>query len=316
MRHYARQQTALLLDRLAAALNRAARAGDAASIHDVRVAMRRLSRCLRVFARFYPDGSWKKVRRRISGLMALAGAVRDCDIAIELARRAAPSRPRAGDAARSAARDRAMVAQLAALRRKTGRDLLLEIRRWKSRDFPRQWRSRLELQAVNTTSQIAGNLRMSAMRNARRQLPPLVQAYFARVRELLAASPPPAELHTVRLATKRLRYTLELFRPVYGQGLEIRLAALQRLQQVLGEINDCAAAERLIEAIIPTSAERRRVQSFLRRRASAKAVALRKEWHDTFDAPGRERWWTQYLARSPRAPKPSPQKPNPRKPSL
>jgi CHAD domain-containing protein len=137
MRHYARQQTALLMDRLTAALNRAARTGDAQSIHDVRVAMRRLSRCLRVFAPFYPDGSWKKIRRRISALMALAGAVRDCDIAIELAGRAGAARPRAGDAA--------LVAQLAALRRKTGRDLLLEIRRWKSRDFPRQWRSRLEL---------------------------------------------------------------------------------------------------------------------------------------------------------------------------
>ncbi len=145
MRHYARQQTALLMDRLTAALNRAARAGDAQSIHDVRVVMRRLSRCLRVFAPFYPDGSWKKIRRRISALMALAGAVRDCDIAIELAGRAGAAQPRAGDAARNAAMDAALVAQLAALRRETGRDLLLEIRRWKSRDFPRQWRSRLEL---------------------------------------------------------------------------------------------------------------------------------------------------------------------------
>jgi len=137
MRDYARHQTALLIGRLALALHHAAREADAQSIHDVRVAMRRLSRCLRVFAPFYPDGSWKKIRRRISALMALAGAVRDCDIAIELAGRAGAARPRAGDAA--------LVAQLAALRRKTGRDLLLEIRRWKSRDFPRQWRSRLEL---------------------------------------------------------------------------------------------------------------------------------------------------------------------------
>jgi hypothetical protein len=59
--------------------------------------------------------------------------VRDCDIAIELV-------VRAGVARRSA-----IVAQLAAQRRKTGRDLLLEVRRWKNRDFPSQWRSRLEL---------------------------------------------------------------------------------------------------------------------------------------------------------------------------
>jgi CHAD domain-containing protein len=123
----------LLLGRLSVTVSRAAREADAASIHDLRVAMRRLSRCLRIFAPLYPDGSWKKMRRRIAALMAAAGAVRDCDIALELV-------ARAGVAGRSA-----MVAQLAAQRRKTGRDLLLEIRRWKSRDYPRQWRSRLEL---------------------------------------------------------------------------------------------------------------------------------------------------------------------------
>jgi len=88
---------------------------------------------LRVFAPLYPDGSWKKMRRRIAALLAAAGAVRDCDIALELV-------ARAGVAPRSA-----MVAQLAAQRRKAGRELLLEIRRWKSRDYARQWRTRLEL---------------------------------------------------------------------------------------------------------------------------------------------------------------------------
>lgn len=154
---------------------------------------------------------------------------------------------------------------------------------------------------MGKASQIAWNQRLDAAANARRQLPPMVRAYFVQVRELLATNPPPAELHIMRLATKRVRYTLELFRPCYGPGLEIRLATLQRLQQVLGEINDCAAAERLIEGLVPASAQRKRVQTFLRRRAAAKAVALRKEWRGTFDVRGREHWWLQYLARSTRA---------------
>ena len=133
MREYARRQTALLLARLSMAVNQAARAGDADSIHDIRVAMRRLSRCLRLFAPFYPPGSWKRIRRRIASLMAAAGAVRDCDIAIELVRRSGVAPPRG------------MVAQLAARRKKTGRELLLEIRHWRDRDYARQWRRRLEL---------------------------------------------------------------------------------------------------------------------------------------------------------------------------
>ena len=133
MRDYARHQTALLIARFTVELNRAARDLDADSIHDMRVAMRRLSRCLRVFAPFYPPRSWKKIRHRISVLMAAAGAVRDCDIAIELAGRAGVS-PRSG-----------LVAQLVLRRRKSERDLVLEIRRWKRHDSLDAWPSRLEL---------------------------------------------------------------------------------------------------------------------------------------------------------------------------
>jgi len=280
MREYARQQTAFLLGRLRIAVSRAAHAADAEAIHDIRVAMRRLSRCLRVFAPFYPEGSWKKIRRRIASLLTAAGAVRDCDIAIELV-------GRAGIAPHSA-----MVERLAGQRRKAGRDLLREIRRWKRHDYTAHWHSRLGLSANGRV----GNPRASASANARRRLPALVRAYFAQVRELLAANPAPPELHAIRLATKRIRYSLELFRPCYGRGLDQRLATLQHLQQLLGEINDCAAAERLIESLVRPSPARKRVRTFLRRRASAKAAALRREWHGNFDAPGREHWWLQYLA--------------------
>jgi CHAD domain-containing protein len=146
--------------------------------------------------------------------------------------------------------------------------------------------------------QIVWNQRVDASLNARRKLPAMMHDYFTQVRELLATNPAPAELHAVRLATKRVRYTLELFRPCYGRGLELRIATLQRLQQVLGEVNDCAAAERLIEGLVPASTARTRVQTFLRRRAAAKATELRREWRQTFDAPGQEHWWLHYLSGS------------------
>jgi CHAD domain-containing protein len=132
----------------------------------------------------------------------------------------------------------------------------------------------------------------------------MMRAYFVEVREVLASNPVPAELHTIRLATKRARYTLELFRPCYGEYLEERIASLQRLQQLLGEVNDCAAAERLIDQLVAASPLRARAQSFLRRRAAAKATGLRRQWRESFDAPGREHWWLHYLARSARVKEP------------
>jgi len=139
--------------------------------------------------------------------------------------------------------------------------------------------------------------------NARRILPGLVAAYFGQGRQTLARNPQPAEFHALRLATKRLRYILELFRPCYGPAFRARLAALHRLQQLLGEVNDCAAAAAVLrEAAGRKSAQLPRLEEFLRRRGFAKTEEFRREWTQAFDAPGQERWWTTYLARQARTP--------------
>jgi len=133
MREYVRLQTGILLRSLASQVNRTARTGDAGAIHDLRVAVRRLSRCLRVFAQFYPGRSWKQMRRRLADLMDACGSVRDRDIAIELLEKA-------GVPAASA-----LVRQLDAERRAADEELRRELRRWKDRGFRRQCWARLEL---------------------------------------------------------------------------------------------------------------------------------------------------------------------------
>ena len=133
VREYVRVQTGNLLRHLASQVTRAARSGDAEAIHDLRVAIRRLSRCLRVFAGFYPKHSWKPVRRRLAGLMEACGSVRDRDIAVGLL-------AKAGVSARSP-----LVRQLDAERRAAGEELRRELRRWEKRGFAQRWRGRLEL---------------------------------------------------------------------------------------------------------------------------------------------------------------------------
>ena len=68
---------------------------------------------------------------------------------------------------------------------------------------------------MDKTTTIAWNRRLTAALNASRTLPLMMRYYFVQGRELLATDPPPAELHVLRLATKRVRYTLELFPPVF-----------------------------------------------------------------------------------------------------
>src|SRR5713226_4453576 len=133
MRDYVRQQTAILLRRLAYEVNRAAKNADDEAIHDLRVAIRRLSRCLRLFAQFYPGNSWKKIRRRLSELMDAAGEVRDRDIAAKLVARAGVLPPAA------------VFKRLASDRKAAVRELSAELRHWKQRSFSKKWRTQLGL---------------------------------------------------------------------------------------------------------------------------------------------------------------------------
>ena len=138
MREYVRIQTAILLRRFAFQLNKAARDGDEDSIHDLRVSIRRFSRCLGAFTAFYPAHAARKIRRELSLLMHAAGDVRDRDIALELLEAA-------GVRAASAIRR-----QLATERRDAEHALQIEIRRWSQRDFSRKWRMKLNLERLRT----------------------------------------------------------------------------------------------------------------------------------------------------------------------
>ena len=130
--------------------------------------------------------------------------------------------------------------------------------------------------------------------NARRRLPRMASAYFRRVRAFLAEDAAPRKLHRLRLASKRLRYTLELFRPCYPAGLEERLDALKVLQDCLGEVNDAVASSRLLREALK---HKPKVRKFLEERAADKAAEFTRHWKVTFDAPGQEAWWTGFLAR-------------------
>ena len=134
MLDFARAQASILLRRLAFQVVRAGDSGENPdAIHDLRVAIRRLSRCLRVFSRFYPGHSWKRIRKELSGLMDLAGAVRDRDIAMALLSQA------------GVARGNPVVVRLQSERKAAARELIWEARRWKRKSFSRKWRALLEL---------------------------------------------------------------------------------------------------------------------------------------------------------------------------
>jgi len=47
------------------------------------------------------------------------------------------------------------------------------------------------------------------------------------------------EHHAMRIAVKRLRYTMEVFSPLYEGELETQIAVCKKLQDMLGDLHDC-----------------------------------------------------------------------------
>jgi CHAD domain-containing protein len=139
----------------------------------------------------------------------------------------------------------------------------------------------------------------SASSNARVRLPAMLEGYFDQGRKLMErSSSSVGPMHPFRLETKALRYTLELFRPCYGPGLEGFLLSLRRIQDCLGALNDYATTRDLIAARLPKHApEREKVDRVLAARAKRKAMEFRRYWRQTFDKPGEDRRWMNYTSR-------------------
>src|SRR5215471_13854790 len=131
MRSYALQHTRTLLRRLAFQVNQTARLGDADAVHDLRVAIRRFTQCLRVFEQYFPKAEPRKVRRKLKTIMELAAAVRDRDIAVDLLK------------ASGIPKGATVLAVLTRERKQAEEELLEAIRRSSRDNFSSKWRERL-----------------------------------------------------------------------------------------------------------------------------------------------------------------------------
>jgi CHAD domain-containing protein len=89
-------------------------------------------------------------------------------------------------------------------------------------------------------------------RHILRQLDKLLQCQGA------LASPDDRERHHImRIAAKRLRYTLEICRPMYPGQLDEPVEAIKRVQSLLGEIHDCDVWQEHLDRF--ASAQRERI---------------------------------------------------------
>jgi CHAD domain-containing protein len=205
---------------------------DPEGVHQARVATRRLRSDLRTF-RPLIDAAWSSALRDELGWLAdLLGDVRDGDVLLERLRHRVAELPDAHE------RD-AAAAVLATLehQRDAAHSTLLDALR--SRRYFRLLDSLVA--AANDPS-----LRENANEPASDIVPELVRRPWHKLEKRvgkLGDSPSDEELHEVRIRTKRVRYAAEAAEPIAGKPARAFAKAAERLQDVLGELNDAVVAE-------------------------------------------------------------------------
>ena len=127
----------------------------------------------------------------------------------------------------------------------------------------------------------------TAAENARVVLGKLLENYFEAGRKAADGKRSPKELHAFRLATKQFRYSLELFRPVYGPSLERRLKTLHEIQTILGKLSDYHSVRTLL-------AGDQALEAKLDRATKKQLKEFHEQWA-AFDSAGQLKRWRAYL---------------------
>lgn len=239
---------------------------DAESIHQLRVSIRRLTEAIRSLDKWLKPRRAAKLRARLRPVMKAAGETRNLDIACELCLDA-PVTPAVGVV------EALKTARIVAAHRLVGRLLALPLDKLRP---PCQPNPNVPAPRVLAAALMAE----------------LIPRYWQSGEVAAQSAASWTDLHQFRLATKHLRYTMELFASAYARGAPARLEVLKRVQTHLGNVNDCDTA-RGLAAIAGDTA----LDAWLAQRQQAERERFAKTWAEERKRSRAGANWVRYFAR-------------------
>lgn len=270
----------------------------ASAVHDLRVAARRLLYTLDCFSTLLDPDRAADFRKRVKSILSAARRVRELDVALELVSEL------------DSGMGNSLADDLRRMRETATRIMSERLERKRVQNLTQRWLSSASgstPEPAKETSEAtkAGGMRYSHLpwmpeqscaANASAVLPSLAAHYFRQGRAACIEGTAPEELHAFRLASKRLRYCLELFSEQYGPSLATRLEALRDIQGRLGALSDYDSTIRLLHsAEAPGDAASQRLLTIFSVRQSDATESFLKSCKRHFDTPKVEDDWRNYL---------------------
>jgi CHAD domain-containing protein len=215
------------------------RAGSPVALHEMRVAARHLDVFLRLFKGFGPR--WATTSRgTLRALIRALGAVRDCDVQLDYLHRSASDLTSDGRAAIEPLRERLVQQRIQARAR-----VLRQLDSTRMRSWVTHWLDQLRLGTAS-----GAHAREAITANIARKLIRSTAGKLRKCADRLVSSSTSEDFHKVRIRAKRLRYTLDAFGGLYGGAAREYVAALAKLQHVLGEYHDSAVRAELFAKLV------------------------------------------------------------------
>jgi CHAD domain-containing protein len=205
---------------------------DIEHVHQVRVACRRFRSVLPIVEEYFPGDKLNKWNRQIRKLANTFGTARDLDVQIEYVNELIVQ----ADQKKYLPGLRRIVLRLSQARQKK------QVKYFKSLDSVQSKKTLDDIQTVlypvtagiSLSAPYPGELYLAAARAITHRLKNIqaCDGTFLKPQNSL-------ELHLLRIETKRLRYTLEMFAPLYGQIIKSHIHNTKQIQDYLGIIHDC-----------------------------------------------------------------------------
>jgi inorganic triphosphatase YgiF len=234
--HLARNVAALIEQ------DRRVRLDEPDSVHQMRVAARRIRSGLKTFAPLVDDNWAKLIREEVAWLAGILGAVRDREVLrqrllFDLAQ-VAEATPELKTAAAAQVIDRTLADEIAA-----SRAGVLEVLR--SARY-------LTLLDALVDAARAPLLTAAADAPAYSTLPPLVRRAWRRLErkvDVLTSSSDDLHWHESRISAKQARYATEALAPVFGKPARRLADQLERVTELLGEHQDASVAAATVQTL-------------------------------------------------------------------
>ncbi len=212
---------------------------DEEYLHQVRVGLRRLRVALSIAQRFSPNAELTTLREQVAGLCVELGRSREWDVFVT--QTLAPICARLPE--HDGLREMLNVSELARRKQNTGMESSLA-----SQDFQRLL---LRLGAW-MHSDDRGETAMPLEPFAKKVLAQRSKQVTKRGTSIVGEDA--AQLHALRIACKKLRYSIEMFGSLFAEiHTKNYVAALTDLQDILGTLNDIAVAHRLLNELDNTA---------------------------------------------------------------